>query len=48
MPSLAMGVPQVSPDHRAFCTRATYVRYLRARKWNLQKATKMLEATLVW
>eukprot|EP00195_Chlamydomonas_chlamydogama_P007148 CAMPEP_0202896822 /NCGR_PEP_ID=MMETSP1392-20130828/5743_1 /ASSEMBLY_ACC=CAM_ASM_000868 /TAXON_ID=225041 /ORGANISM="Chlamydomonas chlamydogama, Strain SAG 11-48b" /LENGTH=277 /DNA_ID=CAMNT_0049582305 /DNA_START=251 /DNA_END=1080 /DNA_ORIENTATION=+ len=31
-----------------FCNDHTYVRYLRARQWNLQKATKMLQATLDW
>ncbi|PNH04045.1 Random slug protein 5 [Tetrabaena socialis] len=33
---------------QAFCNEHTYVRYLRARGWNLQKASKMLKATLEW
>ncbi|GFR40545.1 hypothetical protein Agub_g1118, partial [Astrephomene gubernaculifera] len=33
---------------KAFCIEHTYVRYLRARSWNLQRATKMLKATLEW
>lgn len=31
-----------------FCNDHCYVRYLRARSWNLVKATKMLKATLEW
>eukprot|EP00887_Chlorella_sp_A99_P003143 scaffold9.g3143.t1 len=41
-------VAQSCASHRAFCTRATYVRYLRARSWNVHKAAKMLLATLSW
>eukprot|EP00798_Chlamydomonas_sp_ICE-L_P017381 gene17381-23683_t len=34
---------------RAFCANEhTYVRYLLARQWNLQKASKMLHDTLKW
>jgi hypothetical protein len=39
---------QAWPPHKAFCTRGTYVRYLRARGWNVKKAAKMLEETLTW
>ena len=33
---------------KVFCNEHTYVRYLRARNWNLHKASKMLHATLEW
>mmetsp|Transcript_33152 Transcript_33152/g.98674 ORF Transcript_33152/g.98674 Transcript_33152/m.98674 type:complete len:293 (-) Transcript_33152:239-1117(-) len=33
---------------KLFCREHTYVRYMRARSWNLQKATKMLLETLKW
>ena len=32
---------QTSAAHVAFCTRGTYIRYLRARSWNVAKATKV-------
>lgn len=32
---------QDSAAHRAFCTRGTYIRYLRARSWSLSRATKV-------
>ncbi|GMI77232.1 hypothetical protein like AT1G22180 [Hibiscus trionum] len=31
-----------------YCSDATIVRYLRARNWNVKKATKMLKETLKW
>ncbi|KAK2984674.1 hypothetical protein RJ640_006657, partial [Escallonia rubra] len=31
-----------------YCSDATISRYLRARNWNVKKATKMLKATLKW
>ncbi|KAJ4952958.1 hypothetical protein NE237_029790 [Protea cynaroides] len=31
-----------------FCSDASISRYLRARNWNIKKATKMLKATLKW
>jgi hypothetical protein len=40
---------QGDPALRHFCANPhTYVRYLRARGWNLARATKMLRATLAW
>ncbi|KAF5836333.1 CRAL-TRIO domain-containing protein [Dunaliella salina] len=42
--------PVVQADHalQVFCNDHTYVRYMRARSWDLKKATKMLLATLEW
>jgi hypothetical protein len=40
--------PQASPELAAFCTRGTYVRYLRARSWAVARAARMLELTLDW
>ncbi|GAX82158.1 hypothetical protein CEUSTIGMA_g9586.t1 [Chlamydomonas eustigma] len=42
------GVVQAHDSLKVFCNEHTYVRYLRARQWNLQKATKMLNDTLQW
>lgn len=39
---------QANPIHVAYCTRGTYVRYLRARGWHVDRAAKMLLATLAW
>lgn len=39
---------QTSAAHIAFCTKGTYLRYLRARSWNVHKATRMLLETLKW
>lgn len=36
------------PALEAFCTKHTYVRYLRARGWSLPRATQMLSDTLQW
>ncbi|GIL56368.1 hypothetical protein Vafri_11730 [Volvox africanus] len=33
---------------KQFCNEHTYVRYLRARGWNLHKASRMLKTTLEW
>lgn len=43
-----MTILQSYPPHKLFCTYGTYVRYLRARQWNLHKAGKMLKDTLAW
>ena len=37
-----------SERRRAFCSEITCVRYLRARKWEIAKAKKMLQETLEW
>lgn len=34
--------------HQQFCTKGTYLRYLRARSWNVHKAARMLKDTLAW
>lgn len=39
---------QAHPPHKVFCTQGTYVRYLRARQFNVHKASKMLKETLKW
>lgn len=39
---------QTSSALTAFATRGTYVRYLRARNWNIKKATSMLKDSLQW
>lgn len=31
-----------------YCSDATISRYLRARNWNVKKATKMIKETLRW
>ena len=33
--------PQADPTHRPFCTRGTYIRYLRARGWKVDRAAKV-------
>ena len=40
-------LPQESAALRAFCTRGTYIRYLRARHWSVKKAAKVCAAALV-
>lgn len=39
---------KLTPAQKKFLTNATYFRYLRARGWDLEKAEKMLSATLKW
>uniref|UniRef100_A0A7S0VLS0 CRAL-TRIO domain-containing protein n=1 Tax=Polytomella parva TaxID=51329 RepID=A0A7S0VLS0_9CHLO len=39
---------QKSDDLTNFCNEHTYVRYMRARNWDLKKATAMLKTTLEW
>lgn len=41
-------IVQADPALQVFCNEWTYVRYLRARNWNLHNATKMLKHTLEW
>ncbi|WIA18642.1 hypothetical protein OEZ85_003348 [Tetradesmus obliquus] len=45
---LVQDVVQKHPELRLFCNDWTYVRYLRARSWDLSKAHKMLLGTLQW
>eukprot|EP00775_Hariotina_reticulata_P009392 gene9392-9555_t len=45
---LVAHVVQKHPDLQLFCNDWTYVRYLRARSWDISKAHKMLLATLHW
>ena len=47
-PNCALPAPQASAAHTAFCTRGTYIRYLRARSWNLAKATKVCGCIPMW
>jgi len=42
------GIVQAHPALQVFCSDWTYVRYMRARSWDLTKASKMLKATLQW
>jgi hypothetical protein len=46
----ALRLAELPPDSAAarFATDACLCRYLRARAWNVEKATKMLHATLEW
>lgn len=46
--ALVAPVVQKHSELQLFCNDWTYVRYLRARSWDLQKAHKMLAATLQW
>ena len=39
---------QGSDRERDFVSQSCLLRYLRARSWNVEKATKMLEETLKW
>ncbi|WPT11003.1 Phosphatidylinositol transfer protein 3 [Picochlorum sp. SENEW3] len=41
-------IVEAHPPHKVFCTQGTYVRYLRARQFNVHKASKMLKETLKW
>lgn len=40
--------PHYKDEEKAFCSDYTFVRYLRARDWNVKKAAEMLSATLKW
>ncbi|KAF8064679.1 pitC [Scenedesmus sp. PABB004] len=42
------GLPEKHPELQLFLNDWTYVRYLRARGWDLAKAQKMLMGTLQW
>lgn len=46
--ALVAPLVQKYPELQLFCNDWTYVRYLRARHWDLHKAHKMLAATLQW
>lgn len=39
---------QDSKPLQHFVSTMTLIRYLKARSWHLQRATKMLQATLAW
>jgi polyribonucleotide 5'-hydroxyl-kinase len=41
-------IVQAHPELKAWCSDSTYIRYLRARDWNIKHATKMLKNTLEW
>eukprot|EP00882_Tetradesmus_deserticola_P003067 GHRQ01003256.1.p1 GENE.GHRQ01003256.1~~GHRQ01003256.1.p1 ORF type:complete len:298 (+),score=113.14 GHRQ01003256.1:180-1073(+) len=45
---LVQDVVQKHPELRLFCNDWTYVRYLRARSWDLSRAHKMMVGTLHW
>jgi hypothetical protein len=41
-------IPETVEENAAFLIDETYIRYLKARNWNVDKATAMLEATVKW
>lgn len=42
-------IKQHRPDEFSrFCSDESISRYLRARNWNVKKAVKMLESSLIW
>jgi hypothetical protein len=47
-PAAPLPPQQKHPELSLFCNDWTYVRYLKARSWDLAKAHKMLQATLQW
>lgn len=40
--------PDLNPEQNVWCSDMCYLRYLRARNWDLSKAEKMLRDTLKW